>query len=103
VTDYIPQYGRHGKGGTTIGLVLAHRAAVPSLPPRLLDLESLADRDLVIKAICDAKPFVKPGTRLAYHPIQLRPDAGRKLSSPFGLDTDPGAPGADQHHGLGRS
>jgi CubicO group peptidase (beta-lactamase class C family) len=69
VTDYIPEYGRHGKGATTIGHVLAHRAAVPSLPPRLLDLESLEDRDLMIEAICDAKPFVKPGTLLAYHAV----------------------------------
>ncbi|HWD85601.1 MAG TPA: serine hydrolase domain-containing protein [Solirubrobacteraceae bacterium] len=69
VTDYIPQYGRHGKGDTTIAHVLAHRAAVPSLPPRLLDLESLGDRELVIQAISDAKPFVKPGTLLAYHAV----------------------------------
>jgi CubicO group peptidase (beta-lactamase class C family) len=69
VTDYIPQYGRHGKGETTIAHVLAHRAAVPSLPPQLLDLESLDDRELVIQAISGAKPFVKPGTLLAYHAV----------------------------------
>jgi CubicO group peptidase (beta-lactamase class C family) len=36
VTDYIPEYGRHGKGGTTIAHVLAHRAGVSSLPPKVL-------------------------------------------------------------------
>lgn len=69
VTDYIPQYGRHGKGETTIGHVLSHRAAIPSLPPPLLELESLDDRELVIEAISDAKPFVKPGRMLAYHAV----------------------------------
>lgn len=69
VTDYIPEYGRHGKGSTTIAHVLSHRAAVPSLPPKLLDLESFEDRDLLIEAISDAKPFVKPGTLLAYHAV----------------------------------
>jgi CubicO group peptidase (beta-lactamase class C family) len=69
VTDYIPQYGRHGKGETTIGHVLSHRAAIPSLPPPLLKLESFDDREVVIEAIADAKPFVKPGTLLAYHAV----------------------------------
>lgn len=69
VTDYIPEYGRHGKGETTIGHVLSHRAAIPSLPPPLLKLESFDDRELVIEAIADAKPFVKPGTLLAYHAV----------------------------------
>lgn len=69
VTDYIPEYGRHGKGETTIAHVLAHRAAVPSLPPPLLELESFDDREQTIEAICDAKPFVKPGTLLAYHAV----------------------------------
>jgi CubicO group peptidase (beta-lactamase class C family) len=69
VTDYIPEYGRHGKGETTIAHVLAHRAAVPSLPRALLELESFDDRELVLEAICDAKPFVRPGTLLAYHAV----------------------------------
>jgi len=69
VTDYIPEYGRHGKGETTIAHVLAHRAAVPSLPPPLLELETFDGRELVVEAICDAKPFVKPGTLLAYHAV----------------------------------
>lgn len=69
VTDYIPEYGRHGKGETTIAHVLSHRAAVPNVPPPLLKLENLDDRELVIEAISDAKPFVKPGTLLAYHAV----------------------------------
>jgi CubicO group peptidase (beta-lactamase class C family) len=69
VSDHIPEYGRHGKGDTTIAHVLTHRASVPSLPKALLDLESFEDQSAMIEAISDAKPFVKPGTLLAYHAV----------------------------------
>jgi CubicO group peptidase (beta-lactamase class C family) len=69
VADYIPEYASHGKDETTIGHVLAHRAGVPSLPPGLLDFERLADREFVVRAFCEAKPFAKPGTLLAYHAV----------------------------------
>lgn len=67
VADYIPEYARHGKGQTTIGHVLAHRAGVPGLPKEVLDVDRVNDREFIINAICDAKPFVTPGTMLAYH------------------------------------
>jgi CubicO group peptidase (beta-lactamase class C family) len=69
VTEYLPEYGRHGKEQTTIGHVLSHRAGVPTLPRKLLDIDTVSDRELVIEAISDAKPFVKPGTMLAYHAV----------------------------------
>lgn len=69
ITEYVPGYGRHGKQETTIAHVLAHRAGVPTLPRKLLDVERVGDRELVIEAISDAKPFVKPGTLLAYHAL----------------------------------
>ncbi|HET9719441.1 MAG TPA: serine hydrolase domain-containing protein [Solirubrobacteraceae bacterium] len=69
VTDYIPEYGRHGKGDTTIAHVLSHRAAVPSLPPKVLELDTFDEREVLVEAIADAKPFVRPGTVLAYHAV----------------------------------
>jgi CubicO group peptidase (beta-lactamase class C family) len=69
VVDYIPEYGAHGKGGTTIAHVLSHRAAVPGLPKELLDPASFGDPQAAIAAISAAKPFVKPGTLLAYHAV----------------------------------
>jgi CubicO group peptidase (beta-lactamase class C family) len=69
VADYIPEYAVHGKGETTIGHVLAHRAGVPTLPRKLLDLDRLDDREFLMRAICQAKPLVKPGTLLAYHAV----------------------------------
>lgn len=67
VADYIPEYAKHGKGETTIGHVLAHRSGVPGLPREVLDVDRVNDREFIIDAICDAKPFVTPGTMLAYH------------------------------------
>jgi CubicO group peptidase (beta-lactamase class C family) len=69
VTDFLPEYGAHGKGATTIAHVLSHRAAIPSLPRQLTDLDSFADMDIAVQAICAARPFVRPGTLLAYHAI----------------------------------
>ncbi len=69
VIDYIPEYGVHGKDETTIAHVLAHRAGVPGLPKTALDLDRVGDREFLTKTISDAKPFVKPGTLLAYHAV----------------------------------
>jgi CubicO group peptidase (beta-lactamase class C family) len=69
VADYIPEYASHGKDRTTIAHVLAHRAGVPTLPRKILDVDRITDRELLTRAICDAKPFVRPGTLLAYHAV----------------------------------
>lgn len=69
VCDYIPEYGCHGKEGITIGHVLAHRAGVPNLPARIMELENIGDRDLLVEVLCEAKPFARPGRMLAYHAV----------------------------------
>jgi CubicO group peptidase (beta-lactamase class C family) len=69
VADHIPEYACHGKDQTTIAHVLAHRAGVPALPREALDLDRINDREFLTEAICNAKPFVKPGTLLAYHAV----------------------------------
>ena len=69
VCKHIPEYDCHRKGKITIGHVLAHRAGVPNLPREVLSLDSLEERDQLVKALCDAKPFAKPGSRLAYHAV----------------------------------
>lgn len=69
VAEYIPEYATHGKEGTTIAHVLAHRAGIPTLPPSLLDLDRLEDRHYIVRTIAESKPFVKPGTLLAYHAV----------------------------------
>jgi len=69
VADYIPEYAVHGKDDTTIAHVLAHRAGVPALPKRLLDLDVVGDRALIVQTLAAAKPLVRPGTLLAYHAV----------------------------------
>ncbi len=69
VADYVPEYARHGKGETTIGHVLSHRAGIPTRPAETFDLERIGDREFLTATIADAKPFVKPGTYLAYHAV----------------------------------
>jgi CubicO group peptidase (beta-lactamase class C family) len=69
VADHIPGYEQHGKGGTTIAHVLAHRAGVPNLPKELLDLEHAGDRELIVRLLCEQKPSHEPGALLAYHAV----------------------------------
>jgi CubicO group peptidase (beta-lactamase class C family) len=69
VADYIPEYATHGKDETTIAHVLAHRAGVPSLPPKILDLDALEDREMIVRTIAESKPIAKPGSLLAYHAV----------------------------------
>jgi CubicO group peptidase (beta-lactamase class C family) len=69
VTDYLPGYGKHGKGGTTVAHVLTHRAGVPFLPAANADLDRLNDRDFIRDALCELRPTYAPGTRLAYHAL----------------------------------
>src|ERR1700685_545065 len=69
IAEHIPGYEQHGKGGTTIAHVLAHRAGVPHLPKELLDLEHAGDRELIVRLLCEQKPSHEPGTLLAYHAV----------------------------------
>lgn len=69
VADYIPEYAAHGKGEITIAHVLAHRAGVPNLPREAFDLDRAVDREFIVRTLCDAKPFAKPGRFLAYHAV----------------------------------
>lgn len=69
VCQHIPEYDRHGKGEITIAQVLAHRAGVPNFPREALDLDRARDRELHVRALCEAKPFAKPGRFLAYHAV----------------------------------
>ena len=69
VCKYIPEYDCHNKGEITIAHVLAHRAGVPNLPREALDLDRALDREFLVRMLCDAKPFARPGRYLAYHAV----------------------------------
>ena len=69
VSEYIPEYAQKGKEGTTIAHVLAHRAGVASMPKETLDLDRIGDQEFILRAICEAKPAIRPGRILAYHAV----------------------------------
>jgi CubicO group peptidase (beta-lactamase class C family) len=69
VSEYIPEYAQNGKEGTTIAHVLAHRAGVASMPKETQDLNRIGDREFIMRAICEAKPSIRPGRILAYHAV----------------------------------
>lgn len=68
VAEYLPEFGRCGKEGTTIRHVLTHRAGIPSVAENN-DVELLLRWERIVELLCDARPAWKPGRRLAYHAI----------------------------------
>ena len=69
VCDFIPRFERHGKHRITLRHILAHRAGIPNLPPKAIDLELLGHPDRVVEILCDARPRSRPGRLLAYHAV----------------------------------
>jgi len=69
VSDFIPEFGRHGKDRITIRHILAHRAGIPNLPPGSIDLDLLETPERVIELLCEARPRTRPGRLVAYHAV----------------------------------
>jgi CubicO group peptidase (beta-lactamase class C family) len=69
VTEYLPEFGSHGKEKTTIRHILTHRAGIPAVLGARVDEQLLGSPELILKLICDAKPVSVPGRRLAYHAL----------------------------------
>lgn len=107
VSDHWPGYAQHGKDGTTVGMVLAHRAGVPLLSAPVPD-GAFLDWDAMIAAIEVQEPLWAPGTRHGYHALTygwlagelVRRASGQSLGSfvraeiaePLGLDLWLGLP-----------
>ncbi len=68
VTDYWPEYGQNGKGGTTVAMLLSHQAGVPAirepLPPG-----AFYDTEFMTETLAAEAPFWEPGTRHGYHAL----------------------------------
>jgi CubicO group peptidase (beta-lactamase class C family) len=69
ISDYIPEFARHGKERISIRHVLAHRAGLPNLPDGSLDLDLLNQPNKILELLCDARPRSRPGRMLAYHAV----------------------------------
>jgi CubicO group peptidase (beta-lactamase class C family) len=68
VSFYAPEFAINGKENITIHQILSHRGGIPGLPSDA-DIETLWDEDKVWKLLCDAKPIITDGSKLAYHAI----------------------------------
>jgi CubicO group peptidase (beta-lactamase class C family) len=69
VSEFIPEFARHGKERITLRHVVAHRAGIPNLPPDAMDLDLIASPEKIVARICDLRPVSRPGRLLAYHAV----------------------------------
>jgi len=69
VTHYIPEYGAHGKGDTTLRHLLTHRAGIPQIAIPDVDVRMLYDWDGILQMLCEARPVYRRDTLQAYHAI----------------------------------
>jgi CubicO group peptidase (beta-lactamase class C family) len=69
VSDYIPEFGCHGKEHITLRHVLSHRAGIPNLPPEALDLDLLEKPQHINDLVCQLRRASRPGRLVAYHAI----------------------------------
>lgn len=69
ITEYIPEFGAHGKAPTTIRHVLTHRSGIPSVSGPGDKLDLLLDPKRIVDTLCAAEPTWAPGRRLAYHAV----------------------------------
>ncbi len=65
VARYWPEFGRAGKEGVTLAMVLSHRSGVIG-PPARMGWQELADWDYVCGHIAAAEPWWQPGTAQGY-------------------------------------
>ncbi|GED97341.1 serine hydrolase [Gordonia crocea] len=73
VTDYLPEYGAHGKGRTTIDHVLTHRAGVPLLTGPRPDPRRMRESDYARAMLRNLRPIYPPGTLHMYHGLTWGP------------------------------
>lgn len=112
VAQYWPDFGRNGKEGITLAMVLGHRSGVIG-PRRRLTPQQAMNWDEVCAHIADATPWWEPDTAQGYHLATfgfilgevVRRVTGRtigevlrtEIAEPFGLDVHIGLPRGEHH------
>ncbi|MCS6915254.1 MAG: serine hydrolase domain-containing protein [Myxococcales bacterium] len=69
VAEFIPEFGRHGKGWITLRHLLTHRAGIPAMPPHEDPLRLLAEPDRLFALLCECTPIKPFGRHLGYHAV----------------------------------
>ncbi|MEH6570365.1 MAG: serine hydrolase domain-containing protein [Halioglobus sp.] len=70
VTDYWPEFGKHGKEHTTVAMMLNHESALPAFREPIKP-GGFRDWDYMISRLEDEEPFWEPGTRNGYHMVSF--------------------------------
>lgn len=102
VAHYIPEFARNGKEWITLRHVLVHRAGMPTIPGTEPDIEMLRSPETIMQILCEARPKLPPGRRLAYHALtggfvlaevikrasglEIRELLAREIGGPLGLE-----------------
>jgi len=66
VTKYWPEYGKNGKGETTVEMILNHSAGIPALKTEVKK-GGFLDWDYMVQLLENEKPFWDPGKETGYH------------------------------------
>ena len=69
VCEYLPEFGRGAKRHITIAHVLCHRAGIPNLPERAMDLDLLEQPSEIVRLLSEIPLVGRPGRHLAYHAV----------------------------------
>jgi CubicO group peptidase (beta-lactamase class C family) len=109
VATYWPEFAAQGKQHVTVRQLLSHQAGLAAID-RPLDLDTLADLDLLADALAEQAPAWQPGVRHGYHGVTLgwyegellrRVDPDRRslgrffaeeVAAPLGIDCHIGVP-----------
>lgn len=73
VADYLPGYGRHGKGRTTIRQVLTHSAGVPFATGPRPDVHRVDDSEYTRQQLANLRAIYPPGWAHMYHALTWGP------------------------------
>jgi CubicO group peptidase (beta-lactamase class C family) len=90
VTDYWPEFGKHGKEHTTVAMMLNHESGLPAFREPIKP-GGFFDWDYMVSRLEDEQPFWEPGTRNGYHMVSfgwtvgelVRRVSGKSLGSFF--------------------
>ena len=70
VTDYWPEYGKHGKQNTTVAMMLNHESGLPAFREPIKP-GGFYDWDYMTSRLENEEPFWEPGTRNGYHMVSF--------------------------------
>ncbi|MBU2551414.1 MAG: beta-lactamase family protein, partial [Proteobacteria bacterium] len=87
VTRYWPEFGRNGKEGVTVAMMLNHSAGLPAFREPIKP-GGYYDWDYMVRRLEEEAPFWEPGTRNGYHMISFGWTVGEVIARVSGRPLD---------------